>query len=451
MIRATLTFGLLVTLASVGLGQAWADTYQAGLSAAKSRDWAKARAAFMEAAASRPEDQAKPTMLPGSVTEPIRWRGGAPYSPNFGAAYAAYKLGETLQNEERTAILQAAVTGFETLLAKQQNAPATFYFLNLAYGLLNQPDKQRALEQTLKATPLDWLVDTEIITPEEAAQVNDAMASFVRRASGSSTGNIKAGPDTTPSGTVAAELESGVSTLVGRVPVIPTKFALIIGNAESAMANGAQPFANNDAMLIRESLVQNAGYDDRNVDLVVNATAEQLRVSAQALADRMPEEATLFIFFSGTGVNIDGKDYFVGIDATMATDSSRMVAKSELFQMFISKGARIFFFSQANRPVDGGRYFGWESLLVGAIAESHGTMPNGQVLGSMSGDKIHGLYGRALSAVLHDLRTNTVPINEFGWLVFNKMRGGDSGLQGVGSRQVPTLPVLQNLTDKSPF
>ena len=186
-------------------------------------------------------------------------------------------------------------------------------------------------------------------------------------------------------------------------------------------------------------------------DLVVNATAEQLRVSAQALADRMPEEATLFIFFSGTGVNIDGKDYFVGVDATMATDSSRMLAKSELFQMFISRGARIFFFSQASRPVDGGRYFGWESLLVGAIAESHGTMPNGQVLGSMSGDKIHGLYGRALSAVLHDLRTNTVPINEFGWLVFNKMRGGDGGLQGVGSRQVPTLPVLQNLTDKSPF
>jgi hypothetical protein len=451
MKRSTLTIGLIVGLFNLGFGQAWADAYQAGLAAAKAGDWARARAAFLEAAASRPEDQSKPTMLPGSVTEPVRWRAGAPYSPNFGAAYAAYKLAQILAEPERTQSLQSAAAGFETLIAKGQNAPATFYFLNLTYGLLGKPDKQRELEQTLKATPLDWLVDTEIVTLEETALVNDAMASYVRRPSGESSGNIKASPETTPSGAVAAELESGVATLAGRVPIVPTKFALIIGNAESAMANGGQPFANNDAMLVRESLVQNAGYDDRNVDLVVNATADQLRVSARALADRMPEDATLFVFFSGSGVNIDGKDYFVGVDATMPTDTSRMVAKSELFQMFISKGARIFFFSQADRPVEGGRYFGWESLLVGAVSESHGTMPNGQALGTMHGNKLHGLYGRAIAAVLHDLRTNTVPISEFGWLVFNKMRGGESGLQGVGSRQVPTLPVLQNLTDKSPF
>ena len=53
--------------------------------------------------------------------------------------------------------------------------------------------------------------------------------------------------------------------------------------------------------------------------------------------------------------------------------------------------------------------------------------------------------------VANDLKSNRIPILEFGWQVFYKMKRGGSGTTGGGSRQTPTLPVLTNMASDARF
>src|SRR5579885_2818833 len=85
---------LVALLAGVASSQSWNAAYDAGLRAARAEQWAEARKDFQQAAAYRPEDVSAATVLPGPPTEQRRWRNGAPYSPNFLAAYSEYKIAQ---------------------------------------------------------------------------------------------------------------------------------------------------------------------------------------------------------------------------------------------------------------------------------------------------------------------------------------------------------------------
>ena len=317
----SVAFALAVSFSlTVAHAQAWKDAYERGLTAVHEENWAAAQAGFQEAIAVRPEDQSSPTILPGPPTEPIKWKNGSPYSPNFGVAYVNFKMAQKSADADKRALLVKAAEGFETLLAKNQASAPTLFFLNEAYGQLGQPDKQREIGEKIKGN-IVWRVDTSIMTPEETAQI----------ASVSATVTTAPGVGSTPGGTgpkvtiidAGSKTTIPVTSLAGPVPVIPSKFALIIGNSETQMSSGSIPFAASDAIIVRDALVQNAGYGDKNVEVVVNATAGQIRVTAQALADRIAKaladksitESTLVIYFSGIGVNVDGKDYYAGVEA----------------------------------------------------------------------------------------------------------------------------------------
>ncbi|MCW5937584.1 MAG: caspase family protein [Fimbriimonadaceae bacterium] len=442
-----MTAGLLVGASALAHGQAWNDAYQRALAAARSQNWMAARDAFQEAIAIRPEDQAGPTVLPGSVTEPVRWRDGSPYSPNFGFAYANYKLAMAASGDDRNDFLNVAATTFETLLAKGQASSATYYFLNRVYGEQGRPDKQRNLEEALKQTGAAWRVDTEFVAPEEKASVVSATPAEIKP-----NEPIKAGATTTPGGILTPKVAAESTALVGRVPIVPTKFALIIGNGQGNIEGAGLSFASSDAMFLRDAIVQNAGYDEKNVELIVDATADQMRIAAAALAERMPADAKLMVFFTGVGVNIDGRDYLAGIDATMTTDTSHMLSKQEMYGMFLSKGAQVFAFFQTNRPVVGGRYFGQEYPLVGAISQAHATSPDAQCFATQSEGRLIGVYTKAFVDVVGTLRSNNIIIGEFGWQVFNAVRGGLPGQRdGGGSVQVPSLPVVRYMSPSAGF
>src|SRR3954469_22427785 len=117
--RRILFVVLLALLGAVANAQSWMAAYEKGLKAAKAADWTTARAAFQQAIAYRPEDASGPTTLPGPVSERRQWRNGAPYSPNFLAAYCEYRIGLASPKPEdgKPAFLTAA-TEFETLLSK---------------------------------------------------------------------------------------------------------------------------------------------------------------------------------------------------------------------------------------------------------------------------------------------------------------------------------------------
>lgn len=464
----------LSLLTCVAMAQSWATAYAAGLKAAHAQKWSDARQAFLQAAAIRPEDASAATTLPGPITERRQWRDGAPYSPNFLAAYAAFRSANAAkQSEAQVAMLHTVSEELQVLIDKGEVSAPTLYYLNAAYTRLGDSEKAQALvaKTTQPDFKMDWRVDTEVVDPQELAQINalvtqvqqtqsqaQAQASAgkpgqtkISRPKQSAPGTVQAGqqPLSGPEGGAGAAIIS--SSIIGPVPQNPNKFALLIGNSDTRIQDQAVPFASDDAQRMRETLINSAGYLDSNVDLILNGTADQIMASAKAMADRVSQDSTVFIYFSGVGTNIDGKDFLAGVEAEALDSSSGLVAKSDLYRLFMLKGAHIFAFFQADRPIVAGRFFGMEVPLVGSIAQSEATLPGDKVSAWVRNGKQIGVYTDALAGVLTDLRSNKVPINEFGWQVFYRIRRGDTGTTGGGSRQTPTLPVLTNMAADARF
>ncbi len=447
---------LFALMGTTAFGQSWSDAYGKALEGIKASQWEAARKAFKDAVALRPEDFSGATMLPGPVTDPRKWRNGSPYSPNFGAAYSAMKLAMSASTDkDRIDGLNTAAMEFETLLDKGQNSKETYYFLSGIYDSLRAVEKQAKLEARIKdlGAKFSWKVDTDVILPEEeaaAVSMVDQIAQSLGQAN-PNAGNTNPTNSTNPTTTVPSNTVPNTGAFGTKVPIVHSKYALIIGNAESRISDGAIPFAAENAMMLREALVQNGGYAEGNIDVVLNATAANMLSSARALADRLPDDATVLIYFAGFGANLNGKDYLAGVDTELSTDSSTMLSKSELFQLFMAKGARVFSFFEANRPIVSGRYFGMEVPMGGLVSQVQATIPGGSVMGFVKGGKPVGIFANAFTGVLSDFRSNAVPILEFGWQVFYKMRRGNTGFVGGGSTQTPTLPVLTNIAADAKF
>ncbi len=438
----------LVCAAAIAPAQSWMSSYDTGLASAKKGDWASARTAFKQAIAYRTEDFSKATILPGPATERRVWRNGVPYSPNFLAAYSAFKLGSAEKDATaRNKAFAEAATELEALLAKQQNSYETFFVLNAIYAQGDNNAKRIQLEEKLTQVSgqLTWKVDVEPMSPEEISLVAQMTGRDINQP-GIPTVDPNAGGTPSSTGNAPMLSNSGI-----RVPINSNKYALIIGNSESKLESLKIASGADDAQHVRESLMANAGYGEQNIDLVINATAQQIRASVKAMADRVSEDATVFIFFSGVGANLDGKDFIAGVDTESATDSSSMVAKKEIYAMFSAKGARIFAFFQANRPVVNGRYFGAEVPMNGNIAQMQSTIPGATVQSYTRNGKERGVFADSLAATLGDFRSNRIPIQEFGWQVFYRIRRGGTGSIGGGSQQTPTLPVLIGLAFDARF
>ncbi len=430
----TILGAFALVLCSLAHAQAWADSYNDGLRLSKEAKWTEAREAFLKAVANRADDFSNPTRLPGPVTERRTWRNGSPYSANFAAAYTGIKAANGLEDAAKKSLLMTVSDEFETILKKDQHSPEAYYFLAQTYASLRDVAKQQDLQTRYQSMSdkLNWKIDGEILTPEDKAAMGQM--------AGSSSTAGQANP-----------LQGG-----GSGPMVPpvslqNKFGLLIGNSETKLENLKVPFAASDALLLREKLVQFSGYQETNIDVVQNASSAQVRATAQALAERVPVGSTIFLYFSGPGVNLDGKDFLAGIEAKNETDSASMVSKSEIYTMFMKKGCKIFTFYQCHRPIVSGRYFGQETPMVGAIAQTQATIPNGKVSGIVRNGSEVGLFTDALAGVLGEFRSNQVPLTEFAWRVFNWMRGGKEGESGSGSEQTMTLPVIVNMLSDERF
>lgn len=468
-LRYALILALTATIALVwASAEAWSAAYDRALSAASSGQWAEAREFFRQAVASRAADQARPTVLPGPVTEPNRWRNGSPYSPNFGAAYSAYRMALSQEDkDERERLLMVAADELKALVALGQTSPETLGVLGDALTRLGKADEKAALPAAG-----NWAVDLSFVAAEHqvarTAPAGNGGSNSAPAAGGNAPrpntpatqqGGRQAPPRSlsgTPGGQIvrlkAGEEDQFFSSIsTGPVATIDTKFALVIGNSDSALEDLKVPFAASDADLVREALVNTAGYPEANVTVVKNGTAAQMLTAAQELAARMPENATVLIYFSGVGVHIDGKDYFAGTNTEFVTDTTTMVGKSDLMRLFLAKGSRIFAFYQVNRPITDGLFFGLERSLVGAISEAQATVAGSNVFSKNNGTQEVGLYTGAFTAVLNQFRSNQVPISDFVWQVFQTVRRGISGTGGGGSVQTPTLPVITNMGDDARF
>lgn len=467
---------LLLLVSGFAHAQGWREAYDEALGHVSAARWTDARKAFQRAASLRPEDFAGQTMLPGSVTEPKPWRDGSPYSPNFGAAVMAYRAAIAAADDaSRLESLRLAARELDLLLEKNQRSKEAIYFLTSAYALLGDVQAQQNLEAKVQSGKAPaWKVDAAIVTPEEYATI--ATLTFTRTVGAPPIEPAQPqpaavaqpaaqpaspptprrnptdpGPPTNPTNP-PNPTDPPVAPVAGPYPagmlaVAPMmdKYALVVGNTTSLLPEGEVPFAASDAGLIKDRLVQAAGYPAANVDVLLDASAAQIMAAARALAERMPEDGTVMLFFTGAGANLDGKDYLAGVDTQSATDSSTMVAKTDVYRLFMAKGARIFAFYQVSRPMVDGRYFGMEVPMVGAVAQMQATMPGERIFSITRSGQTNGLFAHAMGSVLSDFRSNRIPILEFGWQVFFSIRRGGTTGTGLGSVQTPTLPVITNM------
>lgn len=448
-----------ITLAGIAVGLAcfatadWQAAYQTALDAAREGRWAEARDAFQLAAAHRPADSDRPTTLPGPVTEPRRWRGGAPYSPNFGAAYAAYRIALATQDpNEKNRLLALAADELNNLIGQNQISPEALAILRKIFNATGDTEGKASLDP-LKP---NWTVDNEFLAPEDRPQGTTRPAP--------SRDNNRRQPGDAPvaniidtgQGTlirVEAGNETDIEALLGTdpVPIVESKFAIVIGNSESNIPDADLPFAVSDAQAVAQALTQFAGYSPANITTLTNASASDILAAANALAERLPSESTVLIYFTGVGVNLGDRDYFVGVDAEFATDTTKMVEKTLVLRPFVERGANIFIFHQANRPIVDGRFFGAERIRAGRVSEVQATKPGSVVSSVIESGQARGLYTQAFIRTLSRFRTNQVPIMDFAWNVFYALRRGREQVGGGGSLQTPTLPVLNNLSDRSRF
>src|SRR5687768_416363 len=153
MLRSWTICSLILSLVATSFAQSWRTAYENGIRFSRDARWAEAREAYKSATSFRPDDQSGPTSLPGPVTEQRLWRDGAPYSPNFLAAYSAYKqaLGTT-SSEEQVALWRAAASEFEAILAKKQHSKETYFFLNETYTKLNDPAGRQRMQAAFQSS-----------------------------------------------------------------------------------------------------------------------------------------------------------------------------------------------------------------------------------------------------------------------------------------------------------
>ncbi len=408
--------------------QQWRTNYEQALALAKRGQWAQARQHFLEAIKEKPEDESGPVYVGGSVTDRRPWRAGAPYSPNFGAAYCAFKLAaEARTPDERNTWLKQAIQEFEKLINSGKVSVEALLFLAAAHSADNNLPAAEKIQQQLVA--LDRRKATRV--DQEIIEFKDLRV--IRQAEIPSTGSLPL-PD--------------VTSPLGIVPVLDYKFALLIGNAQGSQ----QTSAHNDVDLLKEALTKYAGYAESNIVTLKDSTAQSLLSTAEALARRLPDSAVVFIFFAGQATHDPqtGTDYLLGTNTQGPKAYDQMLKKLDLFQPFVQRGATVFCFFQVDREmVARGKYFGLEIPRVGRIAQCFGCMPGETVFSTVWGDKPQGVYALAIVEVLKEWKNNRIPVHEFAWAVFDKVRGSLG--RNAGGAQTPTLPVLVGMGATATF
>jgi D-alanyl-D-alanine carboxypeptidase len=127
------------------------------------------------------------------------------------------------------------------------------------------------------------------------------------------------GSEQTPTPTAEAEVAAKApdpNLKTGASASLETRIALVIGNATYA-AVGKLPNPPNDAEAVAEAL-RESGFS--NVTLVHDAARADLVAALNGFADKAASADWAVVYFAGHGIELDGANYLIPIDARLRAD-----------------------------------------------------------------------------------------------------------------------------------
>lgn len=265
----------------------------------------------------------------------------------------------------------------------------------------------------------------EIIIPDDVGA-----QPVIEPGTGAGTRPPDLGPDTVPT---------------GLVPKNPTKFALLIGNANYGGV-GDMPNAAPDVAALASALKDYAGYVDANVSTLVNATRDEMLTTVSALAQRLPEDAIVFVFFTGQGRYnaTNGKDFVLGVGDLGYANA---VSKDELLGPLTDRAARLVSVWQTGRPVEGNKAFGaYVPNQPGSFAIWNACAAGQKCYASADDEgRWHGVFVTQLIEAMKAMPSVAFNVSDLSGKLAGRVREAASAVGARGSGQIPPRPILTNL------
>ena len=208
------------------------------------------------------------------------------------------------------------------------------------------------------------------------------------------------------------------ATEVSNQPMQSARLALVIGNSSYPDADVPLAQTVNDARALASTLRKD-GFD---VDLVQDATGEDMARAIARLKAKLRSDSTVMVYFGGFGAQSDGESYMMPVDAKIwYEDDVRRdgVSIDRLLSELKDSGARIrLAVIDASRRNPYERRFrsyshGLAPIEAGEDALILTSMPPGQVVNDADGSR-----SLLISALLDEMNSSTASVEQ----VFNGTR-----------------------------
>ena len=208
------------------------------------------------------------------------------------------------------------------------------------------------------------------------------------------------------------------ATEVSNQPMHSARLALVIGNSSYPDADAPLAQTVNDARALASTLRKD-GFD---VDLVQDATGEEMAGAIARLKAKLRPDSTVMVYFGGLGVQSDGESYMIPVDAKIWYENDvrrEGVSIDRLLSELNDSGARIrLAVIDASRRNPYERRFrsyshGLAPIEAGENALILTSMPPGQVVNDADGSR-----SLLISALLDEMNSSTASVEQ----VFNGTR-----------------------------
>ena len=108
-----------------------------------------------------------------------------------------------------------------------------------------------------------------------------------------------------------------LTLLAGQPALADKRVALVIGNSSyQKVARLSNPA--NDAAAVA-AMFKSAGFD--SVDSRLNLNANEMRKTLREFGNRARDADVAVIYYAGHGIELDGTNYLIPVDATLETDT----------------------------------------------------------------------------------------------------------------------------------